>query len=71
VDDVELDDLGYSETAMKGADWAQPLGPYPASTRESWEETTPPLDVETEIDSDGTSAHEPGLGGSNEPLRVA
>jgi hypothetical protein len=25
VDDVERDDLGYSETEMSGADWAQPL----------------------------------------------
>jgi hypothetical protein len=25
VDDVEHDDLGYSETDMSGADWAEPL----------------------------------------------
>jgi hypothetical protein len=25
VDDVERDDLGYSETEMSGADWTQPL----------------------------------------------
>lgn len=25
VDDVERDDLGYSETEMQGADWAEPL----------------------------------------------
>ena len=39
VDDVERDDLGYSETAMTGADWAQPLEPF-ASRREAWEDTT-------------------------------
>lgn len=25
VDDVERDDLGYSETEMSGADWSEPL----------------------------------------------
>jgi hypothetical protein len=25
VDDVERDDLGYSETGMRGEDWAEPL----------------------------------------------
>jgi hypothetical protein len=25
VDDVERDDLGYSETGMSGADWAEPM----------------------------------------------
>ncbi|HET7756192.1 MAG TPA: DUF6763 family protein [Steroidobacteraceae bacterium] len=71
VDDVQIDDLGYSETDMTGTDWAQPLAPFAAAAREAWEETTPALEVETEIDSDGTSAHEPGLGSSDEPLRVA
>lgn len=30
VDDVERDDLGYSETEMSGADWAQLLQPLRA-----------------------------------------
>ncbi|HUN25758.1 MAG TPA: DUF6763 family protein [Steroidobacteraceae bacterium] len=30
VDDVEHDDLGYSETDMRGADWAEPLQPFRA-----------------------------------------
>ncbi|HXZ60059.1 MAG TPA: DUF6763 family protein [Steroidobacteraceae bacterium] len=38
VDDVERDDLGYSETEMRGADWAEPLTPY-RPAREAWEET--------------------------------
>jgi uncharacterized protein DUF6763 len=30
VDDVQRDDLGYSETEMSGADWTQPLQPLRA-----------------------------------------
>lgn len=30
VDDVERDDLGYSETEMSGADWAEPMGSFRA-----------------------------------------
>jgi hypothetical protein len=37
LDDVELDDLGYTETAMASADWSQPLQPLPAA-REAWED---------------------------------
>jgi hypothetical protein len=28
IDDVELDDLGYSETQMTGSDWAAPLAAF-------------------------------------------
>ena len=44
VDDVEHDDLGYSETDMSGADWAQPLQSLRADAgewaggEEPWEE---------------------------------
>jgi hypothetical protein len=38
LDDVEMDDLGYSETAMTAADWAQPLQPL-VTTGEAWQET--------------------------------
>lgn len=31
VDDVEHDDLGYSETDMSGADWAEPLRSLPVA----------------------------------------
>ncbi len=38
MDDVERDDLGYSETDMTAADWEEPLEPYrPAA--EAWEAT--------------------------------
>jgi hypothetical protein len=39
VDDVERDDLGYSETDMRGADWAEPLEPFPPG-QEAWEDTS-------------------------------
>jgi hypothetical protein len=39
VDDVERDDLGYSETDMRGADWAEPLESYPPLP-EAWEDPT-------------------------------
>jgi hypothetical protein len=44
VDDVQVDDLGYSE--MTGADWCAPLQPFSAR-REDWEDTT----AEEQIDS--------------------
>jgi hypothetical protein len=37
VDDVETDDLGYSETEMKEADWRAPLETN-KKPREGWEE---------------------------------
>jgi len=39
VDDVERDDLGYSETDMRGEDWRQPLEPFPPG-KEAWEDTS-------------------------------
>jgi Family of unknown function (DUF6763) len=39
VDDVERDDLGYSETDMRGADWTEPLQPFPPG-QEAWEDTS-------------------------------
>ena len=36
---VERDDLGYSETGMRGADWAEPLEPVPPG-QEAWEDTS-------------------------------
>jgi len=39
VDDVERDDLGYSETNMRGVDWAEPLEPFPPG-QEAWEDTS-------------------------------
>jgi hypothetical protein len=40
VDDVETDDLGYSETDMRSSDWTEPLQPTRVG-RESWEDTEP------------------------------
>jgi hypothetical protein len=40
VDDVETDDLGYSETAMRDADWQAPLESNP-SAAEEWEDEQP------------------------------
>src|SRR5208337_64136 len=35
VDTVEVDDLGYSETAMTAEDWEAPLQPL-SGTQEAW-----------------------------------
>ncbi len=37
IDDVETDDLGYSETAMSEADWTEPLQSVKAENGEPWE----------------------------------
>jgi hypothetical protein len=38
VDDIERDDLGYSETGMQPEDWTEPLEEKVKSTEESEEE---------------------------------
>jgi len=43
VDDVEFDDLGYSATEMRTADWTEPLQPFRAE-QEAWEDETPEED---------------------------
>ena len=43
LDDVETDDLGYSETDMTTGDWAQPLQPV-AMAAEAWEAPEPEED---------------------------
>ncbi len=40
VDDIETDDLGYSETDMTEADWEEPLQPLRAQ-EEGWEDAEP------------------------------
>lgn len=40
IDDVEPDDLGYSETAMTAADWKQPLQPLRTES-EPWQDAAP------------------------------
>jgi len=39
-DDVERDDLGYSETAMSGDAWRKPLEEIPRDDKELWENET-------------------------------
>lgn len=38
MDDIETDDLGYSETEMTAKDWNEPLQPL-TTQGESWEDT--------------------------------
>lgn len=42
VDDVEVDDLGYSQTEMTARDWAAPLQPLGVAepAKEEWEDTS-------------------------------
>ena len=40
MDDIETDDLGYSETDMTDADWQQELEPLKVQ-QEGWEDTEP------------------------------
>lgn len=39
MDDIEQDDLGYSETAMSDSDWRRPLQETSAEQSEDWENT--------------------------------
>jgi hypothetical protein len=56
MDDVEADDLGYSETEMQAADWAEPLQPFQPRP-EAWEDETP----EDERDPQGEGSPEEDL----------
>lgn len=38
VDDVETDDLGYTETDMSSTDWSAPLQGGRASSKKDWED---------------------------------
>lgn len=49
MDDVERDDLGYTETGMRGADWSKPLR----------EGRAPPDEDEEEKPRSGTGEEEP------------
>ncbi len=68
VDDVEVDDLGYSETDMTEADWSVPLQPLqpvvPAG--EAWEGTTD----EAERDAEGEGVPEEELAVDNPIARA-
>jgi len=53
VDDVEVDDLGYSATEMRGADWEAPLQPF-GTQPEAWQDETP--EEERDAEGEGTPA---------------
>ncbi len=58
MDDIETDDLGYSETDMEPADWAEPLEPVrTAEAEEEWEDTR----AEDERDPQGEGSPQEGL----------
>ncbi|HVP32281.1 MAG TPA: DUF6763 family protein [Steroidobacteraceae bacterium] len=56
LDDVEVDDLGLSETAMSAADWVEPLQSFEPQ-KEAWEDETP----EEERDPEGEGVPEEEL----------
>jgi len=47
LDDVETDDLGYSETEMSEREWQQPLQPF-AAPPEAWEDQSDPEERDPE-----------------------
>lgn len=51
IDDVERDDLGYSETDMSAADWAEPLEPYRRAP-EAWQTTIADAEDTAELEVD-------------------
>jgi len=64
IDDVEVDDLGYSETGMRAADWAEPLQSFQPQP-EAWEDETP--EEERDPEGEGIPAEELATG-SGEPV---
>ncbi|MGO8972618.1 MAG: DUF6763 family protein [Steroidobacteraceae bacterium] len=65
IDDVEVDDLGYTDTEMTEADWSAPLQPL-APAAEAWEDTTD----ETERDAEGEGVPEEEYALDNPSTRV-
>lgn len=57
LDDVETDDLGYSETAMTTGDWARPLQPI-SMAAEAWQAPEPEQDAAAE-EAPGASEPKP------------
>lgn len=55
LDDVEVDDLGLSETDMRAADWAEPLQSFEPQ-QEAWEDETP--EEERDPEDEGTVEEE-------------
>jgi len=52
VDDVEVDDLGYTETDMTRKDWAEPLEAIhdTAAGEEAWQDATPANESDSTAD---------------------
>jgi hypothetical protein len=65
IDDVETDDLGYSETAMKDAEWSENLEGAPKPP-EAWQDETP--EDESDEWAEGQTKEE--LYGSEPPRRL-
>jgi hypothetical protein len=51
IDVVELDDLGYSDTEMTAADWAEPLQPFQPQ-EEAWQDMAPQEEHDSEPQGD-------------------
>lgn len=56
VDDVETDDLPYSETGMDASNWRTPLEELPRPSEEAWEDKDAPN--ERDEWAEGTTAEE-------------
>lgn len=79
VDDVERDDLSYTETGMAPSDWRKPLEENPGPSREPWEdassederdewaEGTPGEELEAQEEIEGSVTQSPWAeGGASE-----
>ena len=58
IDDVEVDDLGYTDTEMSETDWNAPLQPL-APAAEAWEDRTD--EAERDAEEEGTPEEELAL----------
>lgn len=58
VDDVERDDLGYSETDMSGTDWAEPLQSLRAGEEGSAQASSESADEDEDVIPDGDTAED-------------
>ena len=73
VDDVQRDDLGYTDTNMERPDWRKPLEENPGQAGESWEDSrsederdewaegTPTEDLSPQEEIEETPSSSPGV----------
>jgi len=61
IDDVEVDDLSYSETGMRASDWAEPLQPFQPQP-EAWELQSPEDERDSEDEESGAEELRPDVG---------